>query len=108
MLQHRGHRRQFVCPTPRRDGLEFGRQNNFVPSRRFREDSREHSKLAKAERRQNIYSSRVRRGETNEAYEWINRDPLQVKAEEPAVTIFPEESRIIQILEATRPMLRRE
>ena len=34
--------RHFVCTTPRRGGLRFGtRQDNFVPSGRFREDGLE-------------------------------------------------------------------
>ena len=42
--------------------------NNFVPSRRFREDRGEASKLATGGRRQNTYSWHTRRGGTNEAW----------------------------------------
>ena len=43
----------------------LGTANDFAPSRRFREDRREASKLATAGRRQKQYSWRARRSETN-------------------------------------------
>ena len=44
------------------------RQHHVAPRRRFRKDGREASKLATRGGRQNKYSWRSRRGETNEAW----------------------------------------
>ena len=73
----------FVCTTPRQGGLRHVRQENFVPSRRFREDGLEDSKLSRGGgTRVNTLGAPAVAKQTKP----INSDSMQVEVE-PMVSI---------------------